>query len=51
MADIKGDPNVRPELIESFSNRGGFLKPYEGDEKLVAVDEMLEADLAGIGVS
>ncbi len=51
VSDIKGDPNVRPELIESFSNRGGFLKPYEGDEKLVAVDEMLEADLAGIGVS
>jgi predicted TIM-barrel fold metal-dependent hydrolase len=51
VSDITGDHDVRPEVIESFSNRGGFLKPYEGDEKLGAVEEVLTEDLAGIGVA
>jgi len=50
--DITGDvPAVRPELIESFDQRGGYLKPIEGEAKLPMVDELLEEDLAGIGAS
>jgi hypothetical protein len=49
VADILGDAEIRPEVAESFANRGGFLKPYEGDEKMGAVDEILEVDLAGVG--
>jgi hypothetical protein len=50
--DITGEvPAVRPELIESFDQRGGYLKPIEGEAKLPMVDELLEEDLAGIGAS
>ena len=49
MADIKGEPHIRPELLENFAERSGFLKPYEGDEKLTAVDEVLKDDLVGVG--
>ena len=49
VADVKGDPKIRPELIESFANRSGFLKPYEGEERLGAVDEVLEVDVIGVG--
>ncbi len=49
VAAIKSDPEIRPELLESFANRGGFLKPYEGDEKLGALDKVLEIDLVGAG--
>jgi hypothetical protein len=50
--DITGDaPAVRPELIESFDQRGGYLKPIEGDEKIPMVDELLREDLAGVGAN
>ena len=49
VADIKGEPHIRPELLENFAERSGFLKPYEGDEKLTAVDEVLKDDLVGVG--
>jgi hypothetical protein len=48
VADITGGGEVRDEVLESFAARGGFLKPYEGDEKIAAVDEVLAQDLAGI---
>jgi hypothetical protein len=44
-----GAPNVRPELIESFDQRGGYLKPIEGAEKIPMVDELLREDLAAVG--
>ena len=40
---------VRPELVESFATRGGFLKPAEGEAKLPLVDELLREDLARFG--
>lgn len=49
--DITGSgPEVRPELIENFDQRGGYLKPPEGDARLSMVDELLREDLAGVGV-
>lgn len=48
--DIIGPgPEIRPELIENFDQRGGYLKPAEGGERLAAVDELLDEDLAGVG--
>jgi hypothetical protein len=38
-------------LIESFDQRGGYLKPIEGDEKIPMVAELLEEDLVGIGAT
>ena len=49
--DITGEaPDVRPELIESFDQRGGYLKPPEGDAKISMVDELLQEDLVGFAV-
>lgn len=44
-----GAPDVRPELIENFGLRGGYLKPPEGGTRLDAVDELLREDLAKFG--
>jgi predicted TIM-barrel fold metal-dependent hydrolase len=49
--EIIGGGEVRRELIESFANRSGYLKPYEGDEKLADVDKLLAKDLAAVGGS
>jgi predicted TIM-barrel fold metal-dependent hydrolase len=49
LEEINGGGPVRDDLMESFSVRSGFLKPYEGDEKMPAVDEALTEDLAVIG--
>jgi hypothetical protein len=46
-----GGPEVRPELIASFDNRGGFLKPAEGEAKLPLVDNLLREDLAAARVT
>ena len=37
---------IRPELLENFANRGGFLKPAEGADRLPLVDSMFREDLA-----
>jgi hypothetical protein len=45
--DITGSgPEIRPELITNFDERGGYLKPAEGGERLSAVDELVREDLA-----
>jgi predicted TIM-barrel fold metal-dependent hydrolase len=49
--EITGGEEVPEELIKSFAARGGYLKPYEGAEKLDLVDKMLVEDLAAIGVT
>ncbi len=48
VSDITGDPNVRPEIIERFAEGSGFLKPYEGTEKLGSIDEPLGLDVAAV---
>jgi predicted TIM-barrel fold metal-dependent hydrolase len=45
-----GAPDVASELIDSFDQRGGFLKPPEGDGRMSLVDDLLEHDLVGVGV-
>ena len=42
------DGDVRPELIENFDSRGGYLKPAEGDARLAVVDELIQEDLAAL---
>ena len=49
--EIHAGGEVRPDLIENFAARGGYLKPIEGAEKLPMVDELLLKDLAGIAGS
>jgi hypothetical protein len=49
--EIHAGGEVRPDLIESFAMRGGYLKPAEGEEKLPIVDDLLQADLAGLGAN
>jgi predicted TIM-barrel fold metal-dependent hydrolase len=48
--EINGGGDVRPELIENFAARGGYLKPAEGDAKLPMVEELVNEDLARIAV-
>jgi predicted TIM-barrel fold metal-dependent hydrolase len=43
---MAGDDEVRPELIRSFDQRGGYLKPAEGDARISVVDDLIREDLA-----
>jgi hypothetical protein len=49
--EIHAGGEVRPELIENFAMRGGYLKPPEGEAKLPLVDDLLRKDLVGLGIS
>jgi hypothetical protein len=49
--EILGGGDVPQEIIDSFAARSGYLKPYEGDGRLAAIDEVLKTDLAVIGGS
>jgi hypothetical protein len=47
--DIVGPgPGIRPELLENFAQRGGYLKPAERGARLDAMDRLIQADLARI---
>jgi predicted TIM-barrel fold metal-dependent hydrolase len=49
VTDIIGPtPEVRPELLENFAQRSGFLKPSEGEHKIPELDIVLREDLADI---
>lgn len=48
-AIIGAGSDVRPDLLANFDQRGGYLKPPEGDAKMGMVDELLKADLAAAG--
>ncbi|HEY6530810.1 MAG TPA: amidohydrolase family protein [Acidimicrobiales bacterium] len=43
---IDGGTEIRPELLQNFANRGGFLKPAEGADRLPLVDTLVREDLA-----
>jgi predicted TIM-barrel fold metal-dependent hydrolase len=45
---IDGGTEIRPELLENFANRGGFLKPAEGADRIPLVDAMLQEDLRAV---
>jgi predicted TIM-barrel fold metal-dependent hydrolase len=53
LEDVNGtDPDrIRPELIDNFQARGGYLKPAEGDEKIDELRAMVEKDLDLVGRS
>ena len=43
-----GAGEIRPELLDNFMLRGGFLKPAEGAERIPMVDKVLAEDLAAV---
>ena len=43
-------PETSPELLESFNNRGGYLKPSEGDARIPEVEAFVREDLSRAGV-
>jgi predicted TIM-barrel fold metal-dependent hydrolase len=52
VAEITGAAvDVRPELVDSFDNRGGYLKPAEGGARLDDVDVLLDEDLAQLAAT
>jgi hypothetical protein len=46
--DVIGGGAVGEDYLESFAARGGYLKPYEGDERIPLVAPLVEHDLAAI---
>jgi predicted TIM-barrel fold metal-dependent hydrolase len=46
--DVIGGGAVGEDYLESFATRGGYLKPYEGDERIPLVAPLVEHDLAAI---
>jgi hypothetical protein len=51
VGQILGDHTVDPALLQHFDDRGGYLKPYEGDRRIDEVASLVDADLASIGIS
>ena len=49
--EIIAGPSMTEDQYERFSASSGYLKPYEGDERIAAVDEVLKDDLALFGAS
>jgi hypothetical protein len=50
--DITGlAPDVPAELIANFDQRGGYLKPAEGDARIAQVQELIRHDLVTVGVN
>jgi predicted TIM-barrel fold metal-dependent hydrolase len=49
IGEIVDGPEITPELTERFSKTSGYLKPYEGTEKLDDIDKVLVEDLAVLG--
>jgi predicted TIM-barrel fold metal-dependent hydrolase len=49
--DITGGGEVPQELIDRFEGSSGYLKPYEGDEKISDIDKLLKDDLATLGAT
>jgi hypothetical protein len=46
--EVVGGGAIRPELLNNFALRGGYLKPPEGDERIPLVDEVLTNDFSGV---
>ncbi len=51
MISVAESADVDRGRLAAVAARSGYLKPYEGDEKLAAVNEILVDDLAVIGGS
>jgi predicted TIM-barrel fold metal-dependent hydrolase len=48
MEQLIGPAELRPELLESFASRGGYLKPIEADERIALVDGLVVEDIASM---
>jgi len=46
--DITGAQPVDPALLEHFQDRGGYLKPFEGDRRIPEIDALVQADLVDL---
>jgi predicted TIM-barrel fold metal-dependent hydrolase len=42
---------VRPDLMDNFALRGGYLKPAERDARIAILDRELQKDLAAMGAA
>jgi hypothetical protein len=42
----RGDRDVPAALIDSFDQRGGYLKPAEGADRIPVIDDLIREDLA-----
>jgi predicted TIM-barrel fold metal-dependent hydrolase len=49
--EIIGGDSMAQDLLDRFSNSSGYLKPYEGDEKMSDLDKMLITDLEVLGAT
>ena len=49
--DIVGSDPVDQELLAIFDGRGGYLKPWEGDQRVPDISSMVERDLTAIAGS
>ena len=43
--ELTGGREVDPELVAIFANRGGYLKPAEGDARIPEIAPMIDTDL------
>ena len=51
LEEITSGAKMPQDLVERFAASSGYLKPYEGDEKLADIDKMLAEDLAVLGAT
>jgi predicted TIM-barrel fold metal-dependent hydrolase len=51
VSDILGEHTVEPALLQHFDDRGGYLKPYEGEARLDEIASLVDADLGSIGIA
>ena len=49
MEDVTGAEAVDPDLITVFDERGGYLRPAEGNARIPEIVPMLEHDLTLVG--
>jgi len=46
--ELRAGPPVAPALLEHFDERGGYLRPYEGDAQLADIEAAIQRDVAAI---
>ena len=52
IADVNATPpDISPELMNNFDARGGYHKPWEGDEKIPELMPLVEQDIALVASS
>jgi hypothetical protein len=47
-ADIVAPGSVEPELVQHFGDRGGYLKPFEGDRRVPEMVPLVRQDVADL---